>query len=198
MHYVKHFDINGVETAQIPCIELQGAPNAATVGAVGLLGMDMTSSGYELYKCVKVEGSVYTWESVTRGKDGNSITKAEIDINGELILTLSDGTTLNVGAVKGEKGEDGVDGKDGTDGVSITNTQIDDDGNLVVTLSNGETISAGVVKGDQGVSVVKMELNVNKELVITLSNDTAINVGVIGVVGGTTNSLATATLDEGV
>ena len=38
MHYVKHFKINGVDTKQVACIELQGAPNAATEGAVGVLG----------------------------------------------------------------------------------------------------------------------------------------------------------------
>lgn len=183
MHYVKYFDINGVETAQIPCIEIQGAPNAATKGVVGLLAMDMSSDTHELYKCVKVDGAVYTWECVTRGKDGKCITKADINADGELVLTLSDGTTLNVGVVRGEKGEkgnDGVSGKNGNDGVSITNTYIDDHGQLIVTLSNNESITAGIVKGEQGVSVVKMELNEKKELVTTLSNGTVMNLGTNG------------------
>jgi len=184
MHYVKYFDINGVETAQIPCIELNGAPNAATKGVVGLLAMDMSSDTHELYKCVKVDGAVYTWESVTRGKDGKSIINANINTNGELVLTLSDGTTLNAGVVRGErgeKGENGISGRDGNDGVSIINTYIDDLGQLVVTLSNNESITAGIVKGEQGVSVVKMEINANKELVTTLSNGTVMNLGTYGM-----------------
>lgn len=67
MHYVKYFDINGVATKQVACIELQGAPNAATEGAVGVLGMDMSSPTHEVYRCVAVNGSIYTWELLSAG-----------------------------------------------------------------------------------------------------------------------------------
>jgi len=67
MHYVKQFKINGVDTRQTACIELQGAPNAATEGAVGVLGIDMTSPTHEVYKCVARNGSVYTWELLSAG-----------------------------------------------------------------------------------------------------------------------------------
>lgn len=156
MKYVKHFDILGVDTAQIPCIELQGAPNAATVGAVGLLGMDMTSEGHEIYKCVAVNGSVYTWECLAKGKDGTCVNKAEI-IDGKLILTLSDGTEINAGVVQGETGKagkdgkdgvngiDGVNGEDGKDGISVVGADFNEDLELVLTLSNGTTITAGKV-----------------------------------------------------
>lgn len=49
------------------------------------------------------------------GEDGVSITKAEINSDGELVLTFSDGNTTNVGKVVGE---DGVDGEDGSDGIT--------------------------------------------------------------------------------
>ena len=116
MKYVKYFNILGIDTAQIPCIELHGVPNAATVGAVGLLGIDVDSEGHELYKCVKVEGSIYTWEQVTRGRDGTGIIGAYIDMNGELQLTLSNGNTLDAGVVKGDKGEKGDTGPQGLPG----------------------------------------------------------------------------------
>lgn len=67
MNYVKYFNINGVDTKQVACIELQGAPNAATEGAVGVLGMDMTSPTHEVYRCVAVNGAVYTWELLSAG-----------------------------------------------------------------------------------------------------------------------------------
>lgn len=67
MHYIKQFHINGVDTKQIACIELHGKPNAATEGAVGVLGMDITSPTHEVYKCVAVNGSVYTWELLSAG-----------------------------------------------------------------------------------------------------------------------------------
>lgn len=62
MNYVKHFNINGVNVRQVACIELSGPPNAATEGAVGALAMDTTSPTHEVYRCVAVNGSVYTWE----------------------------------------------------------------------------------------------------------------------------------------
>ena len=67
MNYVKYFNINGVNTKQVACIELQGAPNAATEGAVGVLGMDITSPTHEVYRCVAVNGAVYTWELLSAG-----------------------------------------------------------------------------------------------------------------------------------
>lgn len=157
MDYVKHFDILGVDTAQIPCIELQGVPNAATVGAVGLLGMDMTSDGHELYVCTAVNGSVYTWQSLKDGKDGVSVIGTHINLNGELIITLSNGTEINAGVVRGEKGEpgkdavdgvngrDGRDGIDGKDGVSVVSATFNGNKELVLTMSDGTTITAGKV-----------------------------------------------------
>ena len=84
MHYVKLFNINGVDTKQVACIELQGAPNAATEGAVGVLGMDMTSPTHEVYRCVAVQGSIYTWELLSAGMSIISAT-----ITGEGGLTHS-------------------------------------------------------------------------------------------------------------
>lgn len=80
MHYVKHFKINGVDTKQVACIELQGKPNTATEGAVGLLGIDMSSPLHEIYKCVAVNGSIYTWELFSSGM---SIVSATMSGNGE-------------------------------------------------------------------------------------------------------------------
>ena len=107
MNYVKYFKILGVNTTQIPCIELQGVPNTATEGAVGLLGINVLSEEHELYKCVEVKGNVYTWMPIKNGKDGISIIKTELNDNCELIITFSDGTQTNLGVIKGEKGEKG-------------------------------------------------------------------------------------------
>ena len=80
MHYVKHFNINGVATKQVACIELQGKPNTATEGSVGLLGIDMGSPLHDIYKCVAVNGSIYTWELFSSGL---SIVSATISGKGE-------------------------------------------------------------------------------------------------------------------
>lgn len=80
MHYVKHFNINGIATKQVACIELQSKPNTATEGAVGLLGIDMSSPLHEIYKCVAVNGNIYTWELFSSGL---SIVSATISGNGD-------------------------------------------------------------------------------------------------------------------
>ncbi len=67
MAFVKGFDINGINTIQTACIELQAPPNAATEGAVGLLAIDMSSPTKDVYKCVAVNGAVYTWELLSSG-----------------------------------------------------------------------------------------------------------------------------------
>jgi hypothetical protein len=67
MKYVKHFDIDGVETRQAACIELHGKPNAATEGYVGVLGIDLDSPLHDVYKCVAVNGSIYTWDLLSSG-----------------------------------------------------------------------------------------------------------------------------------
>ena len=59
MNYVESLDFFGVPVKEIPCIKGTGAPNTATVGAVGLFYMD-TNTG-EVYKCMEVSGGVYTW-----------------------------------------------------------------------------------------------------------------------------------------
>lgn len=64
-HFVKKFDINGVKTRQVACIELHGKPNAATKGAVGVLGIDVDSPSHELYICVAVNGAIHTWEEAS-------------------------------------------------------------------------------------------------------------------------------------
>ena len=85
MHYVKYFTIKDVDTKQVACIELQGAPNAATEGAVGVLGIDITSPTHDVYKCVAVNGSVYTWELLSAGM---SIISAKISREGALTSTF--------------------------------------------------------------------------------------------------------------
>ena len=52
------------------------------------------------------------------GEDGVSVVGAKIDFDDSLIITLSDGTILNVGEVKGEKGDKGEQGPRGAAGLS--------------------------------------------------------------------------------
>ncbi|GEM_PF-2436903 len=105
------------------------------------------------------------------GQDGKGISSASINENGQLILTFSDGSTVNLDKIvgtngadgtkgekgdKGDKGDTGADGKNGLngtngqDGIGINTIVVTDDGNLNITLSNGTTLNLGTIKGTDG------------------------------------------------
>lgn len=77
------------------------------------------------------------------GASGISITGTSIDGLGHLIVTLSDGSTLDAGLVQGV-------GVDGQDGVSVTGGSVDGNGDLIITLSDASTVNVGHVVGPQG------------------------------------------------
>ena len=68
------------------------------------------------------------------GADGVGIADIKLNENGELIITLTDGTENNLGKVKGE------------DGVGISGVSINENGELIVTLTNGTELNAGIVR----------------------------------------------------
>lgn len=67
------------------------------------------------------------------GADGVGIADIKLNENGELIVTLTDGTEKNLGKVKGE------------DGVGISAVSINENGELIVTLTDGTELNAGAV-----------------------------------------------------
>ena len=86
------------------------------------------------------------------GAPGVGIANAEINALGELVLTYSDGTSVNLGIVIGQDGERGTDGINGVDGVSVVVTNVsestDDGGSNIVTFSDGKTLT--VKNGSKG------------------------------------------------
>ena len=68
------------------------------------------------------------------GADGVGIADIKLNENGELIVTLTDGTEKNLGKVKGE------------DGVGISGVSINENGELIVTLTDGTELNAGIVQ----------------------------------------------------
>ncbi len=93
------------------------------------------------------------------GKDGLGIANIEINANGELIITYTDGTSKNLGNVMGsngsngtdgEDGEDGEDGKDGVDG-KTPSFKLDENGDLFIRYSEeDEWTLLGNIKGQTG------------------------------------------------
>jgi hypothetical protein len=106
------------------------------------------------------------------GSNGISVTNTQV-INDSLKITLSNGTVITAGYVKGNTGAqgpqgiqgltgasgaqgpqgttgaNGAQGPAGSNGISVTNTQVLND-SLKITLSNGTVITAGYVKGPKG------------------------------------------------
>ncbi len=96
-----------------------------------------------------------------QGLAGRSIAAggAIIDSNGNLLITLTDGTTLSAGVVvgpqgaagaKGDTGETGSQGPIGPAGLSITSGTVDSNGHLILTKSDASTIDIGSIVGPQG------------------------------------------------
>lgn len=81
------------------------------------------------------------------GKDGRSITLASVNSDGQLVITYSDGSSVNLDKLVGINGKDGIDGKDG---VGINTVNITEDGKLNITLTNGTTLNLGTIKGEKG------------------------------------------------
>lgn len=89
------------------------------------------------------------------GKDGIGIANAEINSAGELILTYSDGTSVNLGMVVGADGKDGQDGADVSDEVEdikayigytdsdILGLQVDFENKTFTRLAGAVGLSAG-------------------------------------------------------
>jgi len=94
-----------------------------------------------------------------------SIVGASINETGELILEMSDGTTKNMGIVKGKdgaNGKDGIDGKDGTlsdEAMGITDAKMNEHGELILTFTDGTTKNIGKVKGADGQKYLAHTLN---------------------------------------
>ena len=88
-----------------------------------------------------------------------SVVGANINDDGNLILSMSDGSTIDAGYAKGDKGDqgekgidgkDGRDGIDGVDGVGIKKAAVNDSGHLMIRLTDDTLIDAGYANGEDG------------------------------------------------
>ena len=68
-----------------------------------------------------------------------------MDEHGNLTLTLSDGSKIEVGNIKG------ANGANGENGVGVATADIDNNGNLTITLTDGTVLLLGNVRGKDGI-----------------------------------------------
>jgi uncharacterized repeat protein (TIGR02543 family) len=143
------------------------------------------------------------------GVDGVGIESIVISTSGELVVTLTDETIINLGNVMGSDGEDGI---------SIIDATINEDGELVFERSDGTSINVGNVMGSDGldglqgedgingidglngvdgVGIESIVISTSGELVVTLTDETVINLGnVVGSDGEDGISIIDASLNE--
>jgi hypothetical protein len=116
------------------------------------------------------------------GNTGVSVSSGVVNVGGNLILTLSNASTVDVGNVRGTNGTNGTNGVDGV-GVSTASVV---GSNLIITLSNSITVDAGNVRGAQGpqglagdgnAGIANATVAGNNNLIIGLVNGTYINAG---------------------
>ena len=121
------------------------------------------------------------------GQDGKGISAVAVT-NGELVLTFSDNSSINLGSIKGADGKDGtngVDGKDGAngsdgkDGIGIANVTISPEGALTVELTSGTVLNLGNIKGENGIGITKSEISADGELILTYTDGKTENLGAV-------------------
>jgi len=78
----------------------------------------------------------------TNGTNGVGIQSATVNGSGNLIITLTDSSTINAGNVVGT---DGADGVDGNDGVGIDTITTNGNGDTIITLTDETVINLGNV-----------------------------------------------------
>lgn len=135
--------------------------------------LSLASNTYLLYDGSNVDLSSVVGQQGIQGNTGVSVSSGSVNGNGNLILTLSNAATINVGNVRG------------TDGVFVSNASISTN-NLIITLSNASTVDAGNVRGpigpqglagDGNAGIANATVAGNNNLIIGLVNGTYINAG---------------------
>ena len=99
------------------------------------------------------------------GTDGVGISSVRITDQGALTVTLTNGTVLNLGNIRG------------ADGIGITACRVTADGELELTYTDGRTENVGRVTGTDGTGIQSVTLSADGELLVTLTDNTVTNLG---------------------
>lgn len=108
---------------------------------------------------------------------GVSITTVEKDVNGHLLVSLSDGVVIDAGYVIGPKGDTGDAGQDGRGIVSVG---INASKELVIDLSDGTVVNVGTVKGDagqDGKGISSINFDAFNHLIVTYTDNSTTDLG---------------------
>lgn len=145
------------------------------------------------------------------GNDGVGITKSEVNTSGELVITYSNGDSINLGKIVGKDGLDGTNGQNGLSAYEIAKNGgfIGTEEEWLKSLkgadgAKGEQGEQGIqgiqgekgqngkdgtngtngIDGKDGIGITNAEINISGELILTYSNGTSANLGkVVGADG---------------
>ena len=125
--------------------------------------------------------ALFKGETGAAGVAGVGVAGASVNAEGHLIMTLTDGTEVDCGAMPGVEG--GV-----ISGVGIKDATINADGHLILTLTDDRPIDCGLVavkgeKGDTGVGISGVSVNAKGEIIVTLTDGNQINAGMLPTTG---------------
>lgn len=149
--------------------------------------MALSGNTYLTYDGANIDLSGVVGQTGATGPQGNagvSVSSADAT-SGNLIITLSDSSTLDAGNVVGPQGIQGNVGPQGDGNAGVSSAIVNGSGNLVITLNDSTTIDAGNVlgsdgatgpQGNAGVGITSVSL-VGSNLVLNYSNTSTQDVG---------------------
>lgn len=136
-------------------------------------------SAYDIAVDNGYSGTEKEWTSALEAsskQDGASIKTASFSSDGELLITLSDNSVLNLGKAIGADGKNGANGKDGTNGINGINGKDGVNGSNGKDGKNGTNGKNGV-DGKDGIGIKTVTLSADGELSILLTDNTVLNLG---------------------
>ncbi|MDP2691325.1 MAG: DUF4215 domain-containing protein [bacterium] len=135
-----------------------------------------------------------------QGPSGTYVSGVTVDLSGSLVLTLSDGTVIDAGVVKGSNGIDGLDGASGAGATVVDNG----DGTVTITdgLGGSTTVRNGTdgadgtngIDGQNGISITGLSLDPSGNLVVSLSDGTSTILDLPGLLTTAINTMVPALL----
>ena len=138
-------------------------------------------SAYDIAVDNGYSGTEKEWTSALEAsskQDGASIKTASFSSDGELLITLSDNSVLNLGKAIGADGKNGANGKDGTNGINGINGKDGVNGSNGKDGKNGTNGKNGV-DGKDGIGIANVTITDDGVLNVELTNGTTLNLGSI-------------------
>ena len=147
-------------------------------------------SAYEIAVENGYSGSEDEWNTSVEAAAKNpvSMTRAEFSPRGELLVTLSNDSVLNLGVAAEFSVAEGV-----------SNAEIGEEGQFEVSFADGETIKLGKACGetqDAGLAMQTIDMSSEGNLKIVLTNENSMDLGCITPSGAQEVGVSGASIDE--